>query len=656
MSATYAEFLARKAQLDGDHGFHVDPDSLHDSLFDFQRSLTSWALKKGRSALLCDTGTGKTIMELVWADRVSAHTGKPVLILTPLAVGPQFVREAERFCIDAARSVGGEITAPIVVTNYERLHHFTASDFAGVVCDESAILKSFEGETRKQITDFMRKLPYRLLATATPSPNDFPELGTSSEALGYLGYMDMLARFFTNNERTSKMFVGRWRRHGDEGWRFKGHAEQPFWRWVSSWARAMRKPSDLGFSDNGFDLPPLVERDHIVSARTIKPGMLFNLPAKGFHEEREERRRTIDERCEMAASLTRDHDYSLVFCHLNDEGNLLERLIPGSIQVAGNDPHERKEAAVEWFVGSRCICQDPLFRDKLAAWHTILSTNGNTTKHAENNGLPNPLNTSASTKRSGGNTCATTTPQTKQRSGQSGLLSNGQQSMLPGENGTPRIASFENSTSPKSPSGNKTIPTSDSTNASASSASPQPSTMPSSNGKAAAAPYADEPNPTDSDDDSVSITATIPAEFAGFFAAPVILESANSRMTPIGSNGQPCICGHLSGHRVLITKPTILGYGLNFQHCAHIVTFASHSFEQTYQSIRRCHRYGQTRPVVVDTVMTEGEEGVRANLARKAEQADRMFASLVEHMNEAMGIRRLASFDTTMEVPSWLAS
>jgi hypothetical protein len=459
----YRAFIERKSQLDGDHGFTVDADDLHASLFDFQRALVAWALRKGRAAIFADTGMGKTIMELVWADEVSKETGKPVLILTPLAVGPQFVREAERFSIDAARSHQGEITAPIVVTNYERLHHFDANAFGGVVCDESAILKSFEGETRKNITDVMRKMPYRLLATATPSPNDFPELGTSSEALGYLGYMDMLTRFFTNTMRSQHGYHGKWRMNDKYEWRFKGHAEQPFWRWVSSWARAMRKPSDLGFSDEGFDLPPLVERDHIVSARAPRPGMLFDLPAKGFHEEREERRRTIAERCEMAAALVNGTEQpALVWCHLNPEGDLLAKLIPDAVQVSGADSDDAKEAKFLAFV------------------------NGDT--------------------------------------------------------------------------------------------------------------------------------------------------------------------------RVIVSKPVIGAWGLNFQHCAHVVTFASHSFEQTYQSIRRCWRYGQTRPVVVDTVMTEGEDGVRANLARKSEQADRMFASLVEHMNEAMGIRRLETFDRTMEVPAWLAS
>jgi hypothetical protein len=195
----YQTFLETKAQLDGDHGF--DPSWMPDYLFPFQTALIEWAVRKGRAAIFADCGLGKTIMELVWAQNVAIQTGKPVLLLTPLAVAQQTVHEAEKFGVDASRSFHGEIGSRIVVANYERLHYFDPHDFAGVVCDESSILKSFEGVTRKAITEFLRTLPYRLLATATAAPNDYVELGTSSEALGYLGYMDMLSRFFVNDVR-----------------------------------------------------------------------------------------------------------------------------------------------------------------------------------------------------------------------------------------------------------------------------------------------------------------------------------------------------------------------------------------------------------------------------------------------------------------------
>jgi hypothetical protein len=222
------------------------------------------------------------------------------------------------------------------------LHLFDPADFVGTANDESSILKNFDGSRRRQITEFDRRLPYRLLGTATAAPNDYIELGTSSEALGYLGHMDMLNRFFKNdlnNSATGRGFMG-----AANKWRFKGHAELPFWRWVCSWARAMRRPSDLGFDDGEFALPPLHEVEHRVESATLADGMLLALPAAGLKEEREERRRTLRERCEMAASRVVDTgEPAVVWCDLNDEGDLLERLIPGAVQVSGKDSDDAKE-------------------------------------------------------------------------------------------------------------------------------------------------------------------------------------------------------------------------------------------------------------------------------------------------------------------------
>ena len=237
----YAQFLDRKAQLDGNHGF--SPVSMPSWLFDFQAELVEWALLKGRAAVFADCGLGKTAIELVWADNVVQRTGGRVLLLTPLAVTHQIAKDAEKFGIEAKVSRNGVPHAGITITNYEKLRLFDATQFVGVACDESSILKSYSGATRGAITSFARKLPYRLLATATAAPNDFIELGTSSEALGYLGHMDMLNRFFKNDLNNSAQG-----RIGGEviKWRLKGHAELPFWRWVCSWARAVRRPSDLG--------------------------------------------------------------------------------------------------------------------------------------------------------------------------------------------------------------------------------------------------------------------------------------------------------------------------------------------------------------------------------------------------------------------------
>lgn len=454
MSGSYPAFLERKAQIGTRDGFR--PTLTPGFLFDFQAALVGWAIEVGRDAIFADCGLGKTAMQLVWAENVVRHTNRPVLILTPLAVAPQTVREGEKFGIECRRALGP--SASIVVANYERLHHYDPSDFAGCVCDESSILKSFDGVRRGEITTFMRKMRYRLLCTATAAPNDYTELGTSSEALGYLGHMDMLHRFFKNdlnNASTGRGYLGK-----ANAWRFKGHAEEPFWKWVCSWGRALRRPSDLGFSDDRFTLPPLNEREHCVAPNALAEGMLFALPAVTLQEQREERRRSLRERCAKVAELVAHNEPAMVWCHLNEEADLLARSIDGAVQVGGSDSDEAKE-------------------EKLTAF----------------------------------------------------------------------------------------------------------------------------------------------------------------------ADGQT---------RVLVTKPRIGAWGLNFQHCAHVTFFPSHSFEQYYQAVRRCWRFGQTRPVTVDVVTTEGEAGVLANLRRKAEQADRMFSRLVAHMNEALAVDKDRRFTEPVKVPAWL--
>ena len=281
---SYGAFLDAKLQQGSMHGF--PPTFLPEELYDFQRDLVTWALQKGRAAIFADCGLGKTLIELVWAENVVRHTGGRVLILAPLAVAPQTVREGLKFDIPCAQSRDGTLSSPITVANYEQLHHFSSQDFAGVVLDESAVLKHYTGVRQRAVTEFLRPCPYRLLCTATAAPNDYIELGTSSEALGELGHIDMLNRFFRNEKNTSSVATGGryMRAFIGQQWRFKGHAEIPFWRWVSSWARAVRKPSDIGFSNEGFELPPLIERSHVVDVERPRAGMLFNMPAVGLKE------------------------------------------------------------------------------------------------------------------------------------------------------------------------------------------------------------------------------------------------------------------------------------------------------------------------------------------------------------------------------------
>lgn len=344
----YAEFLDSKAQLYGKFGFK--PTFMPDKAMDFQQHLIEWSLDKGRAAIFADCGLGKTLIQLAWAENVVRETNKPVLILTPLAVANQTVREGEKFGMEVERVSDGNISgskAKIIVTNYERLHHFDDTQFAGCVCDESSILKNVKGKHKAQIIEFMRKQKYRQLCTATAAPNDYMELGNSSECLGDLGYMDMLSKYF-KNEQGSLHAVRSWKEGGK--WRFRGHAEHDFWRWVCSWARAMRKPSDLGFSDDGYVLPELIMSETIVTAMQHNPDYLFALPAYNMEEQRDEQRRSIKERCEAAAEFLRDATTpSVSWCHLNEESAMLRRLIPGSVELKGGDSDERKEEVLDAF-------------------------------------------------------------------------------------------------------------------------------------------------------------------------------------------------------------------------------------------------------------------------------------------------------------------
>lgn len=454
----YSEFLHRKSQLGSDGGFA--PIWMPDCMFDFQAFLVDWAIRRGRSSINADCGLGKTLMQLVWAENVYRHTNKPVIILAPLAVGQQTVREGEKFGIEVEHSRDGKHKGGIVITNYERLHYFDSSEFIGAVADESSAIKAFDGKRRKQVTRFFNKLPYRLLCTATPSPNDFIEMGTQSECLGIMTQSDMLGFFFRENEN---------RRHScirDEKytlqWIFKPHSERPFWRWVSSWARALQKPSDLGFSDEKFVLPPLNYHHHIVDVPWIPAGELFPRPAISLAEQREERKRTVNERCEKVAELVANGKPAIVWCHYNNEADLCEKMIPDSVQVAGRDDLDTKE-------------------ERLTA-----------------------------------------------------------------------------------------------------------------------------------------------------FARGDI--------------------------RVLVTKPKIGCWGLNLQHCADMTFFPTHSYEGFYQGVRRCWRFGQTKPVNVHVVSTDGESKVISGLERKQDQAVHMFASVVKHVHESMELHSEDNHNLDVIVPSWLDS
>lgn len=358
---TYSEFLRSKSQVAGMGGF--EPLFIPDFLFPFQKYLVEWAVRKGRAAIYADCGLGKGPMLLVFAENMVRKTNRPALVLAPLAVSHQLASEATKFGIEANVSTDGKPKSNITITNYERLGKFDANDYSSVVCDESSIVKHWSGATQKAVTRFLSKMQYRLLCTATPAPNDYTEMGTSSEALGEMTHSYMLAMFFrqvSDDEKRKRATASEiihskrlsWRVLQSFGqWALKSHAFEPFWKWVSSWARACRKPSDLGpFDDTGFVLPPINRRDHVVVPRTPPKGFLFTIPAFGLNQERDERRRTLDERSELVAELTEHSDSAVVWCHLNPEGDRLEKEIKGAVQVKGSQSIEEKEERILAFL------------------------------------------------------------------------------------------------------------------------------------------------------------------------------------------------------------------------------------------------------------------------------------------------------------------
>jgi hypothetical protein len=364
MSKDYASFLTRKSQIGGNSGF--EPIWMPDFLKPFQRFMVEWDIRKGRGANAADCGLGKGPMQLVWCENVVRHVNKPALILAPLCVSHQFITEAAKFGIEAHISTDGKPRTNITVTNYERLHKFDENDYSGVACDEASILKHWSGATQKAVTRFMSKIPFRLLSSATFAPNDFTEVGTASEALGEMTYSEMLSTFFrqiSDDEKKKKAVATdiihskrlSWRVLQSFGqWCLKPHAFEPFWRWVASWARACRKPSDLGsFDDSEFVLPPLNRFDHTVTPKEPPPGWLFNVPAFGLNQERAERRRTLTERTELVAELVKDSDCAIIWCHLNPEGDRLEREIPGAVQVKGSQSIEQKEELILAFLNGQ---------------------------------------------------------------------------------------------------------------------------------------------------------------------------------------------------------------------------------------------------------------------------------------------------------------
>ena len=451
----YKDFINNKKHLLGEFGFN--PNYTPDIAFDFQKHIIEKAIKKGRMAVFADTGLGKTLIQLSIANNIIKHTNKKVLILTPLAVAFQFILEAEKLGIDDIEySKDGTHTKKIVICNYERLHYFNKNDFEGVILDESSILKNFDGKIKNQVTAFVKNIKYRFLSTATPSPNDFIELGTSSEALGYMGYMDMLGKFFKNNNNSIDP------KHAGEKWYLKPHAEKDFFAWVNQWSMMVKMPSDLGFSDERYILPELKVNTHTIKNESLLSvnGQveMFNKPAKGFNEVRHEVKQTIKERCEKAIELSSGKT-SVYWCNRNEESALLRELDKEAVEIIGSQSMEKKE--------------------------------------------------------------------------------------------------------------------------------------------------------------------------------DILLNFANGNIKRI------------------ITKAKMTGMGLNWQHCNHSVFFPTYSYEQYYQAIRRFWRFGQQNEVVIDMVVSDGQESVLNSLKRKTEKAIQLHKNLTENVNRSF-INNTKEFNKEIIKPKFL--
>jgi hypothetical protein len=454
----YYDFLKTKELSEINAGFECEERDLHDSLFDFQSLLVRWALKRGRAAIFADTGLGKTRMQLSWANAIHKKTHGSVLILAPLAVSSQTVSEASKMDMVVTYTREQPTTPGIYITNYEMLDHFDFKTFSGIVLDESSILKHQTSRYRNRIISMAQNIPYRLSATATPSPNDYMELGGQAEFLGIMSMPEMLAMYFTHDSgETSK-------------WRLKGHGRVKFWEWLSTWAAVVKKPSDLGFSDERYNLPPLVINEHIVETGKILSGKIFCEPALSLSERNEARRITIEDRVKVCAELVNaTNEPWIIWCNLNDESRLLTEAIMGAVEIKGSDKIESKE-------------------DRLMGFTT---------------------------------------------------------------------------------------------------------------GK-----Y----------------------------------------------------------HR-LVTKPSIAGFGMNWQHCANMAFVGlNDSYEQLYQAIRRCYRFGQQRPVSVHLISSDIEGAVLENIKRKEEQAEHMSQTMVEYMRDLVNrnVKSLQREKTlyqpsiSFEVPAWL--
>lgn len=603
----YEDFLKEKDIVDRRTGF--EPTDINPMLYDFQAVITRWACRRGRAAIFADCGLGKTPMQLEWANQVYKHTGKPVLILAPLAVSKQTKREGEKFGVNVQICESQvDIINGINITNYEKLHKFDPGSFAGIVLDESSILKSYTGKFRNFIIEAFRATPYKLACTATPAPNDFVELGNHSEFLNVLSRPEMLSLFFIND--TSDVGT----------WRLKGHGEEKFWKWLCSWAVMLSTPSELGFDDGGFILPSLNIKEHVIEFGKALEGTLFPQKAETLNERRQARRESIKEKAKIVLTL----------------------------------------------IGNNGTVSHPTAGDDL--WHG----NGNTQRQEKEkeNQTPNTRKNAASVtglQKKTKSICENTTKPIR-TNGRDDQKSSNANTMPPEENDIERMKNTGNnarrqqgeerqSSEEKRPLSNTDSPTE--------------STQSCSLGKEDVAPSVELLSGIGRTESSTLTTATDQGLCADYFVQTAILGSENSETIsdcskrPLliwvdlnaeqdelekilsdlaysvrGIQGEEVkedqIHRWINGERpVMISKASIMGWGLNLQHCADVVFFGlSDSYEAFYQAIRRCWRFGQKRPVNCHIITTDIEGNIVDNIKRKEADALKMRREMIAHMQD----------------------
>ncbi|MDP3940274.1 MAG: hypothetical protein Q8R92_19335, partial [Deltaproteobacteria bacterium] len=476
---------------------------------------------------------------------------------------------------------GGQDTVSLYDLQVTRHPSYSVS---GLLVHNSSILKSFDGRTRGRLIEMFAAVPYRLCCTATPAPNDIAELTNHCEFLGIMTRAEMLATFFVHTDDAN---------HGQAGWRLKRHAREAFYRWLASWGMFLRRPSDLAFSDEGYDLPPLEVHDVIVKSGAAYHGeYLFpGMGLGGIHGRMSARRGSLKPRVDAVVSLVENTPGAwVVWCGLNDESREVAARIPGAQEVTGSDSLERKTRVIEWFSGKLCLCQH-------AKLNLSTCVNGPDATEIESESM-------SERGRSKGT-----------RAVADGMLK------------TPSIGKGSRLTSE---GGNMRTRQRDSDNGSGAMGSPWNNSTNFSIRKGVAAPSALSEQPVS------GLTTTMrPRELEVYSATPAISGWESSEITQSCSGELPCMCGHRSGRRILITKPAIFGHGMNWQHC-HQMAFLGlgDSYETYYQAIRRCWRYGQTRPVAVHVVVSEGETEIVANVRKKEQEAGRMAEGLIKAVRD----------------------